>query len=69
VADENQNEYLKRLGLWGLYALAVVAALAVNALLNKYIGSGQQVPPPPPPVVIVQPGEEPGDLPIVTVRP
>lgn len=65
--DAPQNEYLKKLGLWGLYALAIVAALIVNALLNKYVGNGQ-VPQPPPPVVIVNPGED-GSLPAVKIIP
>jgi hypothetical protein len=54
MAEETQADYLKSLGKWGIYALAIAAALLVNALLNKYVGSGT-VPPPPAPVIVVSP--------------
>ena len=57
MADETQSAYIKRLALWGLYALAIVGAMAANALIGKYLGASGKVPEPPPPIVIeVPPG-------------
>ena len=66
MADETQNDYLAKLGKWGIYALAIAAALLVNALLNKYVGSGT-VPPPPAPVIVVSP-QTPVDVKIITPK-
>lgn len=67
MADETQQDYVKKLGKWGLFVLAAAAVMALNALMNKYIGSGTPLPPPPAPVIVVSP-DMPVDVKVITPR-
>lgn len=56
MPDEQPGAYLDRLKTWGLYALAVVVVLILQALITRFIGTGT-LPPPPPPVIVVSPDQ------------
>ncbi len=48
------SEYLKKLGQYGLYALALLAVMVANALVLNYVGVTEKLPPPPAPPAEVE---------------
>lgn len=55
---EEQNTYYRKLAIWAGYALAALATIAANALIQRWLGpSAPAVPAPPPPVIVVQPSD------------